>query len=259
VDPRNLLVELLDPHALAFADRTAGAYLWINLDPTSPYEGTFLYAVEDAGLFWGDGMATQTTRPDGSVEVRYHGLGWNDAIGTFDPLLWSYDLNGDPSAMLLQLRGVVGADRSTASAELVADGQLYELNDGPPIGGADAAIAEIAALVEAEDWRSLYLRIQKSFRDSINETRFVSEMTNGVLSHGEVASVVVTSEPTVTDSGMGWDVARAEFDVTLVKDGRPSTHSVDVEVVADGGTWWLTSISRLSPDASPTISATAAP
>lgn len=259
VDPRNQLVELLDWQAFAFADRTAGVYLWINLNPTSRYEGTFLYAVEDAGLFWGDGVATPTSLADGSVEVRYDGLGWNDAIGTFDPLLWSYDLNGEPSGMQLELHAVLGANRSTATAELVANGRRYDLNDGPPIAGADEAVGDIAELVDEEDWRSLYSRIHDRVRDSLDETRFIAEMKKGTQQYGEIVSVAVTSETTLSDSGTAWDVGRARLAITFAKNGRRETYPVTVALIADAGTWWLSGISQINPDTSPLPSASGTP
>ena len=243
-----------EPQAFAFADRAAETYLWINLTPGSPNEGRFVYAVDGAGLFWGAGPAVVTAHSDGSVGVSYDGPGWHDATGTFDPLLWSYRVNSDPASLQLQLSGTIGEDRSTAALELDAGGQLFGLNDDPAISGADAKIAEIAGLVEAEDWSSLYLRLHESFRAAIGETSFVSGMTSNMQSFGSVASVEVTTAATSADTGLGWDVATAGLDVTFTKDGRSATYSSSVEVLADGGTWWLTNVRSITPDTGPPVS-----
>jgi hypothetical protein len=259
VDPRQQPAPSPDQEHLAFSDYAADTYLWINLDPESTFKGRFAFAVGSRGLYWGDGPADFTSQPDGSVEVSYDGPGWNDPAGTFEPLLWRSETHGDPSPVPLGVDGVVGVDRSTASVELFADGQVYELNDGPPIAGADAAIAQIAALVEAEDWPALHLRIHRSIRASIDEAEFMSRMTSGMLAYGSITSATVTSGANVSDSGLGWDFATAGLDITFSMDGRSATYPVTVVLMADADGWWLSSISQINPNPSPMISATAAP
>ena len=207
-----------------------------------------MLAVEGRGLYWGTEPANFTSQPDGSIEISYDGPGWNDPDGTFDPLLWSYDVTDEPSSMPLRLHGVVGADRSTASVQLFADGQTHELKDGPPITGADAAMIEIAELVEAKDWRSLYLRIHERSR-AFYEAEFVSEMTDGMAAYGEIRSATVTSPARVGDTGLGWDAASAGLELTFLKDGRAETYRVNVTLVTDGDSWWLAGISPIAEPA----------
>jgi hypothetical protein len=155
--------------AYAFADRSAGTYLWANLGSTSPNVGRFIFAVDNAGLFWPNEAAAVTVLQDGSVELSFDGIGWMDASGTFDPLLWRYQVQGTPATTPLQLQATIAADLTTASAQLTAGGVVYHLNDLPIADGADAAIAEIAAYVEAEDWIALYDRLHEPFRLAIDQ------------------------------------------------------------------------------------------
>lgn len=241
-----------------YADSANETYLWINLGADPDTRGRFIFAVGGAGLFWGDQAATLTVEGDGSTTASYSGAGWLDSTGTFDPLLWRFEVLRDPVPTTVALTASLSADLSSATAQLAVGQATYPLNDGPAPTGADGAAGDAVALLEAQDWVALYGRLHPDLRAALSEQQFVSDVSNSFIPFGDLIGAEITGATIVEYTGLGWDVAASPIEVTFAKNGRQPSYPSTIRLMADGGAWWLSGIDEITPDVTPP-SSTAGP
>jgi hypothetical protein len=250
----------LEGWASTFADQSAGTFLWLNTTVGGMHEGRFLVAVEGEGLFWGTQAATITDGAGGTQTVTYSGPGWSNADGLFSPLTWQFQLTGDPQQIQISLVGTIDATGTSGSFTIDAGGTAYQLDDDVAPSGAVAVASNIANLMQGGNWADLYATLHPMFRNAVDQTTFTTGMANGIGSQGALVNVVLTSTVEVVDSGTGWNVGTAGLAISVERNGRTATYNTELELVADGSTWYLSNLGEIKPDVSaPTSSANPLP
>jgi len=234
--------------ASTFADRSTGTYLWLNTTVGGSHEGRFLVAVDGAGLFWGAQPASMSEGTGGTRNVNYSGDGWSNGAGLFSPLTWRFEVVGEPQLLQISLAGSIDATGTSGSFTLTAGGTVYLLNDLAAPAGAEAAASNIVSLIQAGDWAGLYGTLHPMYRNAVDQTAFTTGMANGIGSQGALVNVVLTSAVDVADSGTGWSVGTAGLAISVQRNGRTATYSTDLEMIADGSTWYLSSLGSIKPD-----------
>ena len=234
-----------------YSDPAADTYLWINVgaDPTG--SGTFVF-VADGILFWGAGGATLSDQPDGSTLATYVGPGWRNPDGTFDPFTWHLAFGPTVEPLNLSLDAHLEPE-GTTSATLVAGGVTYQLDSVRIVAGADVALAEVVALLEAEDWQAVYARLQSRLQTAWSEADFVAAMSSATAANGSIDDITIVTGPVLDPPANGWDIARSEIDVTMLKDGRLATYGTQLDLVYDGS-WRIARLGSIEPDAEPPAS-----
>ena len=240
--------------ASTFADRSTGTYLWLNTTDGDRFEGKFVLAVAGAGLFWGTGAATLSSGAGGTRTVNYSGSGWHDPSGVFSPLSWRFEIGGDPVAVQVELSGTIDAAGSGGTFTMTAGGMAFQLNDTVAPAGGTAAADNIVGLIQSANWSALYATLHPMYRSVVSQAAFAAGMADGIASQGNLVSVQRTSALAIVDSGTGWNVGSAGLAITVVRNGRTATYASQLELVADGSTWYLSNLGEITPDVTPPTS-----
>lgn len=227
-----------------FLDRSSGAYLRLQLDPTQPRYGAFVAALPGIGLIWPTGAADVQPRSGQDTQLRYNSSGYLDAKAQLDPEFGvAYQFTGTRTASTVRLVGHIDPAHHTGVVELWLNGTHYHLTaQGDPSRGtpADPTVAAVLAAYRAQDWHALYKLTDTSLTANQTEQQFTALLTNGLAgSHIGAAQTAGATSYTTTSTG----IAFAQVPITLTQvDQQGTTQStpVTLRLIYDtGGAWHM--------------------
>ena len=227
-----------------FLDRSSGAYLRLQLDPTQPRYGAFVAAVPGIGLVWPTGAADIQPQSGQDTQLRYNSSGYLDAQAQLDPEFGvAYQFTGTRTASTVRLVGHIDPTHHTGVAELWLNGTHYHLAaQGDPSRStpADPTVTAVLAAYRAQDWPALYKLTDTSLTANQSVQQFTALLTDGLAgSHIGAAQTAGPISYTTTSTGITF----AQVSVTLTQvdqQGTTQSSPVTLRLIYDtGGAWHM--------------------
>ncbi len=238
----------------AFANHAIGRYLQIDLGVSAETEGRMFFVDDADGLFWPKDPVELVTEVDGSITVSYTGAGYSSPDADFDPVSWVIGIGPTVNEVTdMEISGSLSADRTEAEVTLVADLDTYLLEDESDATGAAVAVQAIVDDMDAGEWAGVYGSFHPELAVRQSENAFVEGMEESIALQGSIVSVSIEGSIDVADNGGGWDVAHADLDVTMLKDGCEAIYPTTIDLVHDGG-WLVGGIGSIDADVEAPVS-----
>ena len=199
-------------------DTSSRATFSIAVDRRDPQSGLVVLGIPSLGLLRTASSATMDSHDDGSIEVRYGGIGDLDREAQLD---LDYGVavrsSGSSDKVELTIRATIGPDLRTGSVTVTVAGHRYVITDRAPTESAQATLNALAIATRKQDWRAWYGLLSSTVTRSMSEADWVSQMRSGVESSGRVVAAEAGGVTYRSDAYL--DFASAPFTITLEKDG----------------------------------------
>jgi hypothetical protein len=189
------------------------------------------------GRVWPKALVQTTQRADGTVELRYDGVGYQDPDvqpggGDEDPALH----RPPPEQVPVRLAGQVDAARHVASVDVWVNGEHHHIATTGQVSGAEGVVEDFLTAMQSGNWNKLYTIESPYMRNGSKRATFVTDLANG----GAVTTIsdARTAGPTVhttTDAGVSY--ARTPIRLTYGEGAEATQVEATLVVAVDAGSW----------------------
>jgi hypothetical protein len=186
---------------------------------------------------WPKGRVQTTPREDGTVQLSYDGIGYQDARvrpGGADenPALHLPPLPQVP----VRLAGQVDAARHVASVDVWVNGEHHHIGSAGQVSGAQGVVDDFLTSLRTGNWNKLYSVESTYMHNAGRRSDFMTQLANGgAVNTISDARVVGPTAYSTSDAGVSY--VRAPIRVTY-GDGPAATQVPATLVLAvDAGAW----------------------
>jgi hypothetical protein len=220
-----------------FVDSSGNSYLDVQLDTSAKSYGAFSAVLPGQGRVWPKDRVQTTQRPDGVVELRYDGVGYQDPYvqpggGDEDPAV----RRPPPPRVPVRFAGQVDVARHAASADVWVNGQRSRITATGQVGGAEGVVEDYLTAMRTGNWNELYTIESSYMRNGSKRSEFVTELsTGGAVTTISDARAVGPSAYSTTDAGVSY----LRTPIRLTYGDGPGATKVHATLVlaVDAGSW----------------------